>query len=253
MLQRLTSRLSDGLDAVLQEDSPSLLTRGYDFGERIWRRARPGARSAPMRLLGHPAAFVRGAEGWSCSTTRAASPAPAPCRGHPRTALRARLGARARRRGAPPPQSHLRGGRVRGCPGRAAHALPRTGVGGGARGLARRRHPDRVRRRRRCVRSRHDAVGGIARHGRGAHPMGSPTRADRRRIRCSLLPAYVEAFANRIFSDRHARRLIEAVRAGDLSAPRARHSPCGPRTATRPGRSCPPRSPAWSCRTASAR
>lgn len=46
MLQRLTSRLSDGLDAVLQEDSPSLLTRGYDFGERIWRRARPGARSA---------------------------------------------------------------------------------------------------------------------------------------------------------------------------------------------------------------
>src|SRR5690606_25667456 len=43
--------------------SISLLTRGYDFGARIWRRVRVGARSAPLRLLGDEAIFVRGAEG----------------------------------------------------------------------------------------------------------------------------------------------------------------------------------------------
>ncbi|ARJ03941.1 cytochrome P450 [Cnuibacter physcomitrellae] len=45
------------------DDSLSVLTRGYGFGARIWRRARPGARSAPMRLLGDDTLFVRGAEG----------------------------------------------------------------------------------------------------------------------------------------------------------------------------------------------
>lgn len=63
MLQRLTTRISHAAEAVTHEDSPFLLTRGYDFGARIWRRARPGARSAPMRLLGDEAALVRGAEG----------------------------------------------------------------------------------------------------------------------------------------------------------------------------------------------
>ncbi|WP_194420914.1 cytochrome P450 [Microbacterium abyssi] len=47
----------------LRDDSVSILTRGYDFGARIWRRVRPDARSAPMRLLGDEALFVRGAEG----------------------------------------------------------------------------------------------------------------------------------------------------------------------------------------------
>lgn len=47
----------------LPDDSISLLTHGYGFGERVWRRVRPGARSAPMRLLGHDALFVRGADG----------------------------------------------------------------------------------------------------------------------------------------------------------------------------------------------
>lgn len=45
------------------DDSLSVLTRGYGFGARIWRRARPGARSAPMRLLGDDTLFVRGVEG----------------------------------------------------------------------------------------------------------------------------------------------------------------------------------------------
>jgi fatty-acid peroxygenase len=47
----------------LHDDSLSLLTRGYDFGARIWGRVRGDARSAPMRLLGREALMVRGTEG----------------------------------------------------------------------------------------------------------------------------------------------------------------------------------------------
>ncbi|WP_258039020.1 cytochrome P450 [Microbacterium sp. Ru50] len=48
---------------TLTDDSPQLLLRGYGFGDRIWRRVRADARSAPMGLLGDPTIFVRGAEG----------------------------------------------------------------------------------------------------------------------------------------------------------------------------------------------
>lgn len=48
---------------LLADDAPTLITHGYGFAERIWRRARDGARSAPLRLLGHDAMLVRGAEG----------------------------------------------------------------------------------------------------------------------------------------------------------------------------------------------
>jgi fatty-acid peroxygenase len=48
---------------LLHDDSVSILTRGYDAGAHIWRRVRAGARSAPMRLLGKDALLVRGAEG----------------------------------------------------------------------------------------------------------------------------------------------------------------------------------------------
>lgn len=47
---------------ALHDDSVGLLTRGYRLGEHLWRRAAPGARAVPMRLLGKPALFVRGAE-----------------------------------------------------------------------------------------------------------------------------------------------------------------------------------------------
>ncbi|MEW1835309.1 cytochrome P450 [Microbacterium sp. NPDC079995] len=49
--------------AAWRDDSASLLTRGYRFGEHIWRRVPGGARSAPMRLLFSDALLVRGAEG----------------------------------------------------------------------------------------------------------------------------------------------------------------------------------------------
>lgn len=47
----------------LHDDAPGLLLHGYDLGARIWRRAAAGARSAPMRLLGDDAILVRGAAG----------------------------------------------------------------------------------------------------------------------------------------------------------------------------------------------
>nr|WP_260981103.1 cytochrome P450 [Curtobacterium pusillum] len=45
------------------DDSLALLTRGYGFGAHLWRRTRAGARAVPFRLLGKPSLFVRGAEG----------------------------------------------------------------------------------------------------------------------------------------------------------------------------------------------
>ncbi len=49
--------------ARLRDDSLALLLHGYDFGARLWRRTRPGARAVPFRLLGRDALFVRGPEG----------------------------------------------------------------------------------------------------------------------------------------------------------------------------------------------
>lgn len=47
---------------IFGDDAVSLLTRGYGLGAHVWERVRPGARSAPMRLLGDDALLVRGEE-----------------------------------------------------------------------------------------------------------------------------------------------------------------------------------------------
>lgn len=47
----------------LHDEALSLLAYGYDFGERIWRRVAKGGRAAPLRLLGRDALLVRGVEG----------------------------------------------------------------------------------------------------------------------------------------------------------------------------------------------
>jgi len=47
----------------LADESLSVLVHGYEFGERVWRRVRDGARSAPLRLLGRDALLVRGSAG----------------------------------------------------------------------------------------------------------------------------------------------------------------------------------------------
>jgi fatty-acid peroxygenase len=48
--------------SIINDDSASILTRGYGFGAHIWKRASRGARSVPMRLLGDKTLLVRGAE-----------------------------------------------------------------------------------------------------------------------------------------------------------------------------------------------
>ena len=48
--------------SLINDDSASILTRGYGFGARIWSRATRGARSVPMRLLGDKTLLVRGAD-----------------------------------------------------------------------------------------------------------------------------------------------------------------------------------------------
>jgi len=47
----------------LRDDSLSLLRRGYGFGDHLWRRTERAARAVPFRLLGREALFVRGPEG----------------------------------------------------------------------------------------------------------------------------------------------------------------------------------------------
>lgn len=67
---------------LLLDDAPSLLTRGYGFAPRIWERVRAGARAAPIRLLGDRGILVRGEEGVALFTDpavvrrRGAMPAP---------------------------------------------------------------------------------------------------------------------------------------------------------------------------------
>lgn len=46
-----------------REDAIGLLVHGYGLGPRVWTRVRPGARAAPMRLLGRDAMLVRGSAG----------------------------------------------------------------------------------------------------------------------------------------------------------------------------------------------
>lgn len=48
--------------AALDDDSLSLMTRGYGFGAHIWSRARAQARAVPLRLLGREALLVRGSD-----------------------------------------------------------------------------------------------------------------------------------------------------------------------------------------------
>ncbi|MRG58328.1 cytochrome P450 [Agromyces sp. CFH 90414] len=47
------------MSRTTNDDTVSILTRGYDFGSSIWRRTR----DVPMRLLGRDALLVRGTEG----------------------------------------------------------------------------------------------------------------------------------------------------------------------------------------------
>ena len=203
--------------AVAHDDSPSLLTRGYDFGARIWRRAEPGARSAPMRLLGDEAVFVRGAEGVDLfyDETRIA------------------------RHGAMPKivQETLFGhGSVHSLDGAAHRHRKATFVEVAYEDAQVARLTPWLEREWRAeqdawldggTRSAYDAaVGAFGRAIMGwAGLPGTPAAKTRWAARLAQIvdgfgvpysPEYVAAFVNRMWSDRHAERLIDAVRSGSL-------------------------------------
>jgi fatty-acid peroxygenase len=206
--------------ALVRDDSLAVLTRGYGFGAHIWRRARSGARAAPMTLLGGEAVLVRGREGvrlfYDDSRIARHGAMPALVQetlfGH--GSVHSLDGADHRHRKSAFLDVAYEDAQVR----RLAPLLEAEWrvelddwLGGGDR-------------------SAYDAAVGAI--GRAVMVWaGLPgTRAAKTSWSARLAqivdgfgvpysPDYALAAANRWWSDRHARRLIEAVRAGTLSAP----------------------------------
>lgn len=202
--------------ALLKDDSLSVLLHGYDFGARVWRRARPGARSAPMRLLGRDAMLVRGAEGVALFYD----------------------GDRIARHGAMPlvVQETLFGhGSVHSLDGDEHRHRKATFVDVAYEDRQVERLAPLLEREWRSeldawlaggTRSAYEAaVGAFGRAMmRWAGLPGTPAARTRWAARLaqivdgfgSFSPEYLLAVANRLWSDRHATRLIEAVRSGAL-------------------------------------
>jgi len=200
------------------DDSLSLLTRGYGFGAHLWRRTRVGARAVPLRLLGKPALLVRGAPGVELFYD----------------------GSRTARHGAMPSivQRTLFGvGSVHSLDGAEHRHRKATFVDVTY-------EDEQVRRLTPLLgeewgreldawlaggtRSAYDAgVGAIGRAVmRWAGLPGTPAAKTRWAARLAQIvdgfgvpysPEYLLAVRNRHWSDRHARRLIEAVRGGRLT------------------------------------
>ena len=215
----IPARAARKLGALAQDDAPTLLTRGYGFGARIWRRVPPGARSAPMRLLGSDAVFVRGVEGVELfyDETRIA------------------------RSGAMPAivQESLFGhGSVHSLDGTAHRHRKAAFVGALYEDeqvarltpwLEREWQSERRAWLDGGTRSAYDAaVGALGRAIMGwAGVPGTPAAQTRWAARLAQIvdgfgspysPVYIAALANRWWSDRHSARLIEAVRHGSLRA-----------------------------------
>lgn len=200
------------------DDSLSLLTRGYGFGAHLWRRTRPGARAVGFRLLGRPALLVRGAEGVGLFYD----------------------GDRTARHGAMPAivQRTLFGvGSVHSLDGAEHHHRKATFVDVAYEDEQVRRLAPLLTREWATerdawltggTRSAYDAaVGAIGRAVmRWAGLPGTPAAKTRWAARLAQVvdgfgvpysPEYLQAVLNRHWSDRHARRLVEAVRGGRLT------------------------------------
>lgn len=200
------------------DDSLSLLTRGYGFGAHLWRRTRPGARAVSLRLLGKPALLVRGAPGvelfYDGSRTRRHGAMPAIVQ---RTlfgvgSVHSLDGEEHRHRKATFVDVAYEDEQVRRLTPLLAEEWGReldAWIGGGQR-------------------SAYDAgVGAIGRAvQRWAGLPGTPEAKTRWAARLAQVvdgfgvpysPEYLLAVRNRHWSDRHARRLIEAVRSGRLT------------------------------------
>lgn len=203
------------------DDAPGLLLHGYDLGARIWRRVESGAKAAPMRLLGDDAIFVRGAEGVAAFYD----------------------GERVRRHGAMPAlvQETLFGhGSVHSLDGDEHRHRKATFVDVAYDDAQVARLEPLLEREWLGVvdawaagdpTSAYDAAVGAL--GRAIMRWaGLPGTADARTRWAARLaqvvdgfgvpysPEYLLATANRLWSDRHARRLVEAVREGSLTPPK---------------------------------
>lgn len=215
----LPARAARRLGTLAHDDAPALLTRGYGFGPRLWERVRPGARSAPMRLLGREAIFVRGVEGVEVFYDEN----------------------RIARHGAMPAlvQESLFGhGSVHSLDGESHRhrkatfvdvAYEDTQVERLTPWLEREWESERQTWRDGGTRSAYDAaVGALGRAiMRWAGVPGTPDAQTRWSARLAQIvdgfgspysPEYLAAIANRWWSDRHAERLIDAVRHGSLQA-----------------------------------
>jgi fatty-acid peroxygenase len=200
------------------DDSLALLTRGYGFGAHLWRRTRTDARAVRFRLLGRPALLVRGAEGVDLFYD----------------------GARTARHGAMPAivQRTLFGvGSVHSLDGAEHHHRKATFVDVAYEDEQVRRLAPLLTREWAAerdawiaggTRSAYDAaVGAIGRAVmRWAGLPGTPAAKTRWAAKLAQIvdgfgvpysPEYLQAVLNRHWSDRHARRLVEAVRGGRLT------------------------------------
>jgi fatty-acid peroxygenase len=200
------------------DDSLSLLTRGYGFGAHLWRRTRPGARAVGFRLLGRPALLVRGAEGVGLFYDGDRT---ARHRAMPAIVQRTLFGV----------------GSVHSLDGAEHHHRKATFVDVAYEDEQVRRLAPLLTREWATerdawltggTRSAYDAaVGAIGRAVmRWAGLPGTPAAKTRWAARLAQVvdgfgvpysPEYLQAVLNRHWSDRHARRLVEAVRGGRLN------------------------------------
>lgn len=200
------------------DDAIGLMTRGYRLGAHVWRRVEPARRAAPMTLLGRDAVLVRGAEGVSVFYDED----------------------NVARHGAMPAavQKVLFGaGSVHSLDGPAHRHRKATFVEvayDDAQVSRFTEHLDREWRvelsdwRSGGTRTAYDAaVGAFGRAAMGwADLPGTPRAQTRWAARLAQIvdgfgapysPAFVRAILNRWWSDRHATRVIEAVRNGELT------------------------------------
>jgi fatty-acid peroxygenase len=201
------------------DDSLAFITRGYDFGAHIWSRTRDGARAVPLRLLGKPALLVRGEEGVRLFYDQS----------------------KVRRHGAMPAfiqQSLFGNGSVHSLDGDEHRHRKATFVDA--------LYEDEQVERMLPLLEREwgDALAAWVDGGRGsaydtavgvfgrasmewAGLPGTAAAKTRWAVRQAQIvdgfgalysPEYLRALGNRVWSDRHAQRLVEAVRAGSLDA-----------------------------------
>ncbi|WP_243225594.1 cytochrome P450 [Microbacterium sp. CIAB417] len=203
---------------LLTDDAPHLLLHGYDFAERIWARVAPGSRSAPLRLLGEDALLVRGPDGVDLfyDESRIARHAAMPAIvqetlfGH--GSVHSLDGADHRHRKAAFVHAAYEDAQVRRLTPLLEHAW-QTELSAWVSGERRTAYDAAVGAFGRAVMRWAGLPGTDAARTRWSHRLAKIVDG----FGAPYSPAFVATVVNRRWSDRHAARLIEAVRNGRLS------------------------------------